>query len=298
MSLDLSGCWVPIITPFNQDMSIDEKGLRVLVDHFIAQGVRGLVPVGTTGESPTLTHQEHGRVIEVVIDQAAGRVPVMAGTGSNATHEAIAMTRQAKEAGADASLQVAPYYNKPTQAGLKAHFREIAKAVDLPLVIYNIPGRTARNVEPETILELAREVENIVGVKDAAADMMQTMRLIEETRSWSKKFYHLTGEDALTFTNLCLGGHGAISAVANIIPQEMVDLCRLVSQGKLAEARELHFKILDLVRVLFIETNPAPVKEAMAMMGLPAGPLRLPLTPLSQANRNRLQAALKNLGKI
>lgn len=298
MSLDLSGCWVPLVTPFNQDGSLDEKGLRVLVDHFIGQGVKGLVPAGTTGESPTLSHEEHGRVIEVVIDQAAGRAPVMAGTGSNATHEAIALTRHAAEVGADASLQVAPYYNKPTQPGLKAHFAAVARAVRLPLVIYNIPGRTARNVEVETILDLAREEENIVGVKDAAADMSQTMRLIEETRSWSKPFFHLTGEDALTFANLCLGGHGAISAVANVIPAEMAELCRLAAEGRLGEARELHYRVLNLIRVLFIETNPAPVKEALAMMGLPAGPLRLPLTPLTPPSRQKLAAALKALGKI
>ncbi|MBW1713432.1 MAG: 4-hydroxy-tetrahydrodipicolinate synthase [Deltaproteobacteria bacterium] len=298
MALDLSGCWVPLITPFNKDFSIDEKGLRELVDYFVQQGVQGLVPVGTTGESPTLDHEEHSRVIEMTIDQAAGRLPVMAGTGSNATSEAISLTVHAEKAGADATLQVAPYYNKPTQEGMKAHFAEVAKRTKLPVVIYNIPGRTAKNVEPETLLTLGREVDNIVGVKDAAADMNQTMRLLEVTRSWSKPFFHLTGEDALTFANLSLGGHGAISAVANVIPKEMTDLCRLAREGKWSEAQDLHYRILDLVRVLFIEPNPVPVKEALALMGLPAGPVRLPLTPLQPVNRDRLKKALKNLDKI
>jgi len=298
MNIDLSGCWVPIITPFNQDLSIDEKSLRELVDYFIAKGVDGLVPSGTTGESPTLDHHEHGRVIEVTVDQAAGRVPVMAGTGSNSTVEAIAMTRHAQEVGAASTLQVTPYYNKPTQPGLILHFTSVAQAVDLPVIIYNIPGRTSRNVEPETLLKLGREVDNIVGVKDAAADMNQSMRLLEITRTWDKKFYHLTGEDALTFPNLALGGHGAISAVANVIPEEMTSICRLAAAGKWDEARDLHYKVLDLIRVLFIETNPAPVKEAMAMMGLPAGPLRPPLCPLTPASRKRLEEALKALGKL
>ncbi len=298
MALAFTGCWVPLITPFNQDFSIDEKGLRALVDYFVDQGVDGLVPVGTTGESPTLDHQEHGLVIEMVVDQAAGRIPIMAGTGSNATSEAVSLTRHAEEVGADATLQVTPYYNKPTQAGLKAHFTAVAEKTKLPVIIYNIPGRTSRNVEPETLLSLAREVDNILGVKDAAGDMSQTMRLLEETRAWSKPFYHLTGEDALTLANLALGGHGAISAVANVIPQEMTSLCRLAREGKWDEARELHYRILDVIQTLFVETNPVPVKEAMAMMGLPSGPVRLPLTPLSPSSRDRLKAALKALGKI
>ena len=298
MSLSIVGCWCPLITPLNNDLSIDEQGLRQLVDYFIDQGIDGLVPVGTTGESPTLSHEEHAKVIEITLDQTAGRVPVMAGTGSNATLEAISMTRHAEEAGADATLQVAPYYNKPTQEGMKAHMAAVAKATKLPVVIYNIPGRTGKNIDPETIITLASEHENIVGVKDAACDMTQTMMILELTRGWSKPFYHLTGEDALAYANLALGGHGAISAVSNVIPKEMTEICRLAREGRWEEARDIHYRVLDLVRILFIEPNPVPVKEAMAMMGLPAGPLRLPLTPLNPANREKLGSALKALGKI
>ncbi len=298
MSLDLSGVWVPLVTPFNDDFSIDEKGLRELVDHFISQGVHGLVPVGTTGESPTLDHAEHGRVIEIVVDQAAGRVPVMAGTGSNSTAEAISMTRHAEEVGADATLQVVPYYNKPANSGLKAHFTAIAKATKLPVIIYNIPGRTSRNLDPPILLELAKEVETIIGVKDAAADITQTMAILEATRRWDKPFFHLTGEDALTYTNLSLGGHGAISAVANVIGPEMVEMYDHAMAGRWDQAREVHYKVLDLIRLLFIEPNPVPAKEALAMMGLPAGPVRLPLTPMQPENRAKLESALKALGKI
>ena len=298
MSLDMTGCWVPLITPFNQDYSIDENGLRELVDFFIDQGCDGLVPSGTTGESPTLSHEEHSRVIAICIDQAKGRVPIMAGTGSNSTAEAISLTKHAEEAGAGATLQVAPYYNKPNQDGMFAHMGAVAESTSLPLVIYNIPGRTGKNIEPQTILSLARKYDNIVGVKDAACDMGQTMRILEESRTWDKPFYHLTGEDALTYPNLCLGGHGAISAVATVIPQEMKAICDLSVAGKFDEAREIHFRVLDLIRLLFIEPNPVPVKAAMALMGLPAGPVRLPLVEMQPANLEKLKSGLKALGKI
>ena len=298
MSLAVTGCWVPLVTPFNQDFSIDEKGLRKLVDYFIDQGADGLVPVGTTGESPTLSHEEHSEVIEICIDQAKGRVPIMAGTGSNSTAEAISLTKHAEEAGADATLQVAPYYNKPNQEGMIAHMGAVAQATSLPLVIYNIPGRTGKNIEPETILSLAQKHDNIVGVKDAACDMNQTMKILEGSRGWDKPFYHLTGEDALTFPNLCLGGHGAISAVANVIPKEMKDICDLCAAGKYGEAREIHYRVLNLIRLLFIEPNPVPAKKALALMGLPAGPVRLPLVKMNPDNVEKLKAELKSLGKI
>lgn len=298
MSLDCSGLWVPLITPFNNDMSIDEKGLRELVDYFIDQGADGLVPVGTTGESPTLNHEEHSQVIKVVIDQCAGRVPVMAGTGSNSTAEAVSLTKHAEEAGADATLQVVPYYNKPSNAGLKAHFKAVAEATKLPVIIYNIPGRTSRNADPDVLLDLWREVDNIVGVKDAAADILQTMALLEGTRGQEKPFYHLTGEDPVTFSNLTLGGQGAISAVANVICPEMVDMVKFAKEGRWEECREVHYKVLNIIRLLFIEPNPVPVKVAMGLMGLPAGPVRLPLTPMLPENQAKLEAELKKLGKI
>ena len=298
MSLEITGCWVPLVTPFNQDYSVDEKGLRELVDYFIDQGADGLVPVGTTGESPTLSHEEHSQVIKICIEQTKGRVPIMAGTGSNSTKEAISLTKHAEKAGADVTLQVAPYYNKPNQAGMAAHMGAVAEATSLPLVIYNIPGRTGKNIDPETILSLAQSHDNIVGVKDAACDMNQTMKILEESRNWKKPFYHLTGEDALTFPNLCLGGHGAISAVANVIPQEMKAICDLCAEGKYDEARDIHYRVLEIIRLLFIEPNPVPVKTALAMMGLPAGPVRLPLVEMAPANAEKLKSALKTLGKI
>lgn len=292
------GCFVPLITPFKDDFSLDEAGLRRLVNYLIEEEkVDGLVPCGTTGESPTLTNEEHDKVIEIVVEEANGRVPVMAGTGSNSTQEAIERTKHAEAVGADATLQVGPYYNKPTQAGLLAHFQAIAEATTLPVFIYNIPGRTSRNIEPATILKLA-EVDNIIGVKDAAGDLNQTMALIAGRNRLSKPFYILSGEDALTFTLLCLGGDGAISAVANVIGREYTQMCYLGLAARYDEARVIHFQTLELVKALFIETNPVPVKEALGMMGLPAGPPRLPLVPLQEQNRQLLKAALINAGRL
>jgi 4-hydroxy-tetrahydrodipicolinate synthase len=296
--MDLRGCHIPLVTPFLEDGSIDEPGLRNLVNHLIeAEGVDGLVPCGTTGESPTLTHQEHGRVIQIVVQEARGRVPVIAGTGSNSTAEAIEMTRHAEEVGADATLQVCPYYNKPTQEGLVAHFRAIAEATRLPMVLYNIPGRTGRNIDPETVVELSKH-ERIVGIKDACGDLTQTMRILEATRQGNKPFYVLSGEDALTFPMMALGGHGVICAVGNVIGREYREMVHLMLEGRVEEAREIHFRTLPVVRALFIETNPVPVKEALNMMGLPAGPLRLPLTPMKPANRELLRKALQAVGRL
>ncbi len=296
--MDLRGCHIPLVTPFLEDGSIDEPGLRKLVNHLIeVEGVDGLVPCGTTGESPTLTHEEHGRVIEIVVQEARGRVPVIAGTGSNSTAEAIEMTRHAERVGADATLQVCPYYNKPMQGGLLAHFRAIAQSTRLPVVLYNIPGRTGRNIEPETVIELAK-LDGIIGIKDACGDLTQTMRILEATRQGKKPFYVLSGEDALTFPMMALGGHGVICAVGNVIGREYREMVHLMLEGRVEEAREIHFRTLPVVRALFMETNPVPVKEALNMMGLPAGPLRLPLTPMSQANREILRKVLQAIGRL
>jgi 4-hydroxy-tetrahydrodipicolinate synthase len=293
-----SGIHIPIITPFKDDYSIDEDGLRRLVDYLIEeQKADGLVPCGTTGESPTLSHAEHHRVIEVVIKAAAGRVPVIAGTGSNATREAIEMTKHAEQAGAAASLQVCPYYNKPEQHGLMAHFEAIATSTSLPLILYNIPGRTGRLIDVKTLLELAK-IDNIVGVKDAAANINQTMALLATTRTMSKKFYVLSGEDALTFASLCLGGDGAIAAVAHVIGTELHEMMQAFARGDYKTAQDIHFRTLDVVNALFIETNPVPVKTAMEMMGLPAGTLRLPLVPMRSETRAILRQCLQELGKI
>jgi len=293
-----SGIHIPIITPFKDDSSIDEDGLRRLVDYCIEeQKADGLVPCGTTGESPTLSHDEHHRVIDIVIKAAAGRVPVIAGTGSNSTRDAIEMTRYAEQAGAAASLQVTPYYNKPEQHGLIAHFEAVAKNTSLPIILYNIPGRTGRLIDVKTMLELAK-IDNIIGVKDAAANINQSMALLQVTRTLSKKFYVLSGEDALTYPLLCLGGDGAIAAVAHVIGTELHEMMQAMAHGDYKAAQDLHFRTLDVVHALFIETNPVPVKTAMEMMGQPAGQLRLPLVPMRPETREHLRKCLQALGKL
>ncbi|HNZ65697.1 MAG TPA: 4-hydroxy-tetrahydrodipicolinate synthase [Syntrophales bacterium] len=291
-----AGCHVPIITPFRDDYSVDEAGLRKLVNYYIEEvKCDGLVPCGTTGESPTLDRDEHNRVIEIVVEEAAGRVPVMAGTGSNSTKEAIEMTKHAEGAGAAASLQVCPYYNRPTQDGLRRHFEAVAAATGLPLFIYNIPARTGRLIEAKTMIALS-EIDNVAGMKDACGDLMITMDIIGATRGSEKKFYVLCGEDALTFPMLALGGDGGILAVSHVVGKEYIEMIRLFHAGNIDAAREIHFRTLPVVRALFIETNPVPIKEALAMMGLPAGKLRLPLVPLRPENRESLRKVLVRHG--
>lgn len=297
-NLDLSGCHLPIITPFKNDGSLDEDGLRKLINYYIDEiGVNGVVPCGTTGESPTLTNEEHDRVIEMTVEETRGRVPVIAGTGSNSTREAIERTKHAEAAGADASLLISPYYNKPTQDGLLAHYEALAGATKLPLLIYNIPGRTGRNVEPATIIKLAK-IDNIVGVKDCSNDLTQTTMILRATADIGKTFYVLCGEDAMTYTMMALGAHGVIAASAHLVGKEYVKMCKLMHECRFAEAREIHYQTLDVVNTLFIESNPVPVKEALAMMGLPAGPPRLPLVPMREENREKLRAVLLAAGKI
>jgi 4-hydroxy-tetrahydrodipicolinate synthase len=293
-----AGCHIPLITPFKDDFSLDEPGLRKLVNYFIEEEkCDGLVPCGTTGESPTLTNEEHDKVIEIVVQEAKGRVPVMAGTGSNSTQEAIERTKHAEHVGAAASLQVCPYYNRPTQDGIIAHFEAIAKATQLPLFIYNIPSRTGRLIEAKTMIALSK-IGNIIGMKDACGDMMVTMDIMKGTREGSKKFYVLCGEDALTFAMMALGGDGGIMAVANVIGKEYREMIHLMLAGKIDQAREIHYKTLPVVRALFIESNPAPAKEAMNQMGVPAGKLRLPLVALRSENRETLRKALVQIGRL
>jgi 4-hydroxy-tetrahydrodipicolinate synthase len=293
-----AGCHIPIITPFKDDLSVDETGLRKLVNYYIEEvGCDGLVPSGTTGESPTLDHQEHARVIEIVVEETNGRVPVMAGTGSNSTKEAIEMTKHAEGIGASASLQVCPYYNRPTQEGLLKHFEAIAMSTKLPLFIYNIPSRSARLIEAKTMIALSK-IDNIIGMKDACGDMMITMDIMRATRNNKKKFYVLNGEDALTFPMLGLGGDGGILAVAHVLGKEYREMINLYRAGKINEAREIHFQTLPVVQALFIETNPVPVKEALTMMGLPSGKLRLPLVALRPENRQVLRDTLIQSGHL
>jgi 4-hydroxy-tetrahydrodipicolinate synthase len=295
---DFSGCHIPLITPFKDDFSLDVDGLRRLINYLIEEEkVDGLVPCGTTGESPTLDYEEHNTVIEITVQETRGRVPVIAGTGSNSTQEAIMMTKHAEDVGVDATLQVGPYYNKPTMDGMLAHFEAIAKNTKLPILIYNIPGRTGKNIEPQTLIKLS-EIDNIIGLKDACGDITQTMDIIAGTKRKGKTFYVLSGEDALTYSLMALGGDGVICAVGNVIGREYTAMCKLMKEGKWLEAREIHYKTLPLVKTLFIETNPVPIKEAMQMMGLPAGPPRLPLVPMRPANRERLRQDLIDVGRL
>ncbi|MDQ5986305.1 MAG: 4-hydroxy-tetrahydrodipicolinate synthase [Syntrophus sp. SKADARSKE-3] len=293
-----AGCHVPLITPFRDDDSIDEAGLRKLVNYYIEEvKCDGLVPCGTTGESPTLDHDEHTRVIEIVVDEVAGRVPVMAGTGSNSTKEAIEMTKHAADLGCDASLQVCPYYNRPTQDGLLRHFEAIAEATTLPLFIYNIPSRTGRLIEARTMIELSK-MDTVIGMKDACGDLMVTMDIIRATGGSSKKFYVLCGEDALTFPMMALGGDGGILAVAHIIGKEYGEMIHRYLDGNIEAARAIHYRTLPLVRALFIETNPVPVKEALNMLGLPAGKVRLPMAPLRPESREALRRVMEQFGLL
>ncbi|SMC20153.1 dihydrodipicolinate synthase [Desulfacinum hydrothermale DSM 13146] len=288
------GAFVAIVTPF-QDGAVDEPALRDLIDFQIENGTHGIVPCGTTGESATLTHEEHERVIEITVDQVKGRVPVLAGTGSNNTAEAVRLTRHAKECGADGALMIAPYYNKPTQEGLYRHFKTVAETVDLPIILYNIPGRSAVNMEPETIARLAR-IKNIVGVKEATGSMKQITDII---RLCGEDFVVLSGEDYITFPLMCVGGKGVISVVSNVAPRDMADLCNHVLEGRLREAHELYYKLLPLCHAMFVETNPAPVKTALKLMGrIASDHARLPLVPTSDAGTAKVRQALEEYGLL
>jgi 4-hydroxy-tetrahydrodipicolinate synthase len=293
----LRGVIVPLITPFKEDMTVDWGGLRLLVDYIVEEvGCDGVVPCGTTGESPTLTYAEHSAVIRTVTEQTAGRVPVIAGTGSNSTREAIELSLAARDAGVDATLQVCPYYNRPTQDGIFAHIKAIAEAVDLPVILYNIPARTGRNIDPATTLRLATEVPQVVGLKDASGDLHQAMEVIRATEDTGFCVY--CGEDVLTFALTCLGGSGAISAVAHVVGREVRQMCRAIWEGRLEEARRLHYLTMPVVDALFVEPNPTPIKQALEWMDLPGGPLRPPLVRLSESGRSVLHAAMVNGGWI
>ena len=286
------GAITAIVTPFSENEGIDEQALRNLVKFQIENGIDGIVPCGTTGESPTLDHEEHQKVIEITIDAANGKIPVIAGTGSNSLREAIAMTRKAADAGAAASLQVCPYYNKPTQEGLYRHFSEIAKATDIPIIIYNIQGRTGINMETGTLARLAKEHSNIAGVKEASGNIAQMMDVIS---TLPKNFTVLSGDDNLALPLMALGGKGVISVASNIIPKEMHELTELASNGRFEEAKKLHYRLLPLFKGIFIETNPIPIKAALAMKGMIQETYRLPMCRLKQENREKLKAILSGL---
>lgn len=282
------GSMVALVTPFRQGR-IDEKALGELIEFHIKSGTSALVPCGTTGESATLNYDEHDKVIELTIKYAKGRIPVIAGTGSNSTDEAIALTEHAKAAGAQASLQVSPYYNRPTQNGLYLHFKKIAEAVDIPIILYNIASRTGVNIEPETFVKLAG-IKNIIGVKEASGSLEQMARI---RNMCPKDFLLISGDDALTLPVMAIGGVGVISVVANIAPREVADLCAAFERGDVKKAEEIHYRMLNLVKAMFIETNPIPVKTAMGLMKMCEPGLRLPMCEMAPENREKLVKMLK-----
>jgi len=283
-----------IITPFFRDssMSLDLEGLESNIESLLQRGVHGIVPCGSTGESATLTFEEHETVIAKTVEVVDGRVPVLAGTGSNSTAEAMRLTRSAKDAGADGALIISPYYNKPNRSGLIKHFTKLAD-LDLPIVIYNVPGRTAQNLQPDLVAELA-EHPNIVGIKEASGDITQVSRIIEETQD--EDFSVLSGDDAMTLPILAIGGAGVISVAANIVPGLMVEMYESFSAGDLAHAQDLHYILSPLMRAMFIDTNPIPVKKAVELIGMAAGPVRLPLDELDAARTEILKGVLANYG--
>lgn len=282
-----------IITPFREDGEVDEEGLRGNVEYFSAAGVAGIVPCGTTGESATLNFEEHKRVVEIAVESA--RVRVVAGTGSNNTREAVELTKHAEDAGADAALLITPYYNKPNDRGMLAHFRAVAESSDLPLILYNVPGRTSINLKPELVAELAK-LENVIGIKEASGNLSQISAIIELTRD--EEFFVLSGDDGLTLPIMALGGKGVISVVADVAPRKMVAMVDAMLKGDLEKARRLHYILSPLVSALFLETNPIPVKTATGMIGLAAGPLRLPLASMAEKNEMRLKEAVDLLGEV
>ena len=290
----LTGSLVALVTPMSPDGGLDLPRLRALVDWHVEQGTDALVIVGTTGESPTVTPEEHCQLIRTAVEQAAGRIPVVAGTGANSTVEAIELTRCAKEAGAVAGLSVAPYYNKPTQEGLYEHFKAIAEAVDLPVILYNVPGRTASDIGNDTVLRLAK-VPGIVGIKDATGNIERGTALIKAAPA---DFAVYSGDDASGMVLTLLGGKGVISVTANVAPKLMHEMCAAALAGDLATAREINFRLLGLHQKLFVEANPIPVKWCVEQMGRIQSGIRLPLTPLSQQYHETLRAAMREAGVL
>src|SRR5277367_5267430 len=289
-----TGCGTALVTPFRQDQSIDEVALRSLVRRQIDGGIHFLVPCGTTGESPTLKREEHLRVVAITVEEAKGKVPVLAGAGGYNTAEVIELAHEVQQAGADGILSVTPYYNKPTQEGLYQHFKAIATAVPVPMVVYSVQGRTAVNVEPATLKRLA-EIDNIVGVKEASGNIGQMASVVHQV---PESFNVLSGDDSITIPLIALGGRGIISVVSNEIPGEMTRLAKLAMEGNFAGARALQRQWLPLMDINFVESNPIPVKAAMAMIGLCEPVWRLPMTPPSAANHAKIEAVLKAVGLL
>jgi 4-hydroxy-tetrahydrodipicolinate synthase len=294
MSQTFQGSFVAMVTPFRNG-SVDEAKLRELVEFHITNGTDGLIPCGTTGESPGLNHDEHRRVVEVVIEAARGRIRVVPGTGSNSTAEGISLTKHAERAGAAGALVVNPYYNKPTQEGLYRHFRAVAESVTIPILVYNIQSRTAVNVETDTLARLVRDAKNVVGVKEASGSLDQMSQVIQ---ACGPDFSVLSGDDNITLPLLAIGGSGVVSVIANILPRETADLVHAALDGDWKRARDLHYRLFPLARAAFLETNPIPIKEAMAMAGMIEPEFRLPMCRMGDANREKLRAILKTYALV
>jgi 4-hydroxy-tetrahydrodipicolinate synthase len=290
----LAGCGTALVTPFNTDGSLDEGALAALVDWQIDEGIHFLVPCGSTGEAATMTPDEHRRTVEIVVKQAAGRVPICAGAGSNDTKKAIELSKAMRDVGATHLLHTSPMYNKPPQRGIVAHYRAIAEAVDLPIVVYNVPGRTGSNIEARTTLEMSK-ISGIAAVKEASGNLSQIADIIAGR---SGEFSVLSGDDEMTLAVMALGGDGIVSVISNAVPKAMSQLCNEMHNGNVAAAREIHFKLLPWMRAAFIESNPLPAKAALAMMNRGKNVLRLPLVPLQASNESAVKAALKHAGAI
>ena len=288
------GAFVAIVTPF-RDGKVDEQCLVDLIEFHIANGTHGIVPCGTTGESATLSHEEHHRVVELTVKTVNGRVPVVAGSGSNSTAEAIDLTRHAKQAGADGVLMVSPYYNKPSQEGLYQHYKAVAEAVDIPIILYNVPSRTSSNILPQTVARLA-QIDNIAGIKEATADLNQISEVI---RLCPDDFAVLSGDDFTSMPTVLIGGKGVISVTSNVAPRDMSDMMSAALAGDLARAKSLHYKLFPLMQAMFYDTNPVPVKKSLELMGkIKSGTPRLPLYPMNDDALSRLKSALANYGLI
>jgi 4-hydroxy-tetrahydrodipicolinate synthase len=286
------GTGTALVTPFKKDGTIDETALRKLVDYQIAGGVEAIIPIGTTGESPSISSDEHRRILEIVIERSRGRIKVFAGSGSNYTKRAIELTHLAKDLGADAAILVAPYYNKPTQEGYFQHYRAVAEAVDIPLIVYNVPGRTGGNIAASTTLRMAEEIPSIMAVKEASGNIAQIMEI---ARNRPKHFSLLSGDDAITLPILSVGGDGCISVVANQLPKDFSDMVRAGLSGNWKKALQIHNKLLPLMNANFIETNPIPVKASLAMMGMINEVYRLPMVPMGSKNKKTLKKILHDL---
>ncbi|MGE4535544.1 MAG: 4-hydroxy-tetrahydrodipicolinate synthase [Desulfovibrio sp.] len=292
--MEFRGAITALVTPFRNG-EVDEEAFRAFIEWQIEQGIHGVVPCGTTGESATLSHEEHKRVVRICVDQVKGRVPVLAGAGSNNTREAIEITKDAKDAKADGALLITPYYNKPTQAGLIAHFKAIGERVDMPFIVYNVPGRTSVNLLPETLAVMKKEIPQVVGIKEATGDLSQVSRVLEFC---GEDFMVLSGDDPTGLPTMAIGGRGIISVVSNFAPAKMAAMCDAALAGDLTKAKALHYELSPLYRAAFVETNPVPAKTALEMMGRFPAEVRLPMVPLQPQNREKLKTALASAGLL